>query len=71
MTKDIEDQQIDYQFLVNKLQKRVNDRRQELLQDRDALLDVLYEGSRKAQERAAETMDKVRSAVSINYGDLR
>jgi len=32
MTKDIEDKQIDYQFLVNKLQKQVNDRRQELLQ---------------------------------------
>ena len=32
MTKDIEDKQIDYQFLVNKLQKAVNDRRQELLQ---------------------------------------
>ena len=32
MTKDIEDKQIDYQFLVNKLQKAVNDRRQEVLQ---------------------------------------
>ncbi len=29
--KGIEDKQIDYQFLVNKLQKEVNDRRQELL----------------------------------------
>ncbi len=32
MAKDAEDKQIDYQFLVNKLQKAVNDRRQELLQ---------------------------------------
>jgi outer membrane protein len=31
LQKDIEDKQIDYQFLVNKLQKQVNDRRQELL----------------------------------------
>ncbi len=31
LQKDIEDKQIDYQFLVNKLQKEVNDRRQELL----------------------------------------
>ena len=30
--KDIEDKQIDYQFQVNKLQKELNDRRQELLQ---------------------------------------
>ncbi len=31
LQKEIEDKQIDYQFLVNKLQKQVNDRRQELL----------------------------------------
>jgi tryptophanyl-tRNA synthetase len=49
----------------------IRTRRQELLQDRDALLDILYEGSRKAKERAAETMEKVRSAISINYRDLR
>ena len=30
--KDIEDKQIDFQFLVNKLQKEVNDRRQDILQ---------------------------------------
>ena len=30
--KDIEDKQIDYQYLVNKLQKQLNDKRQELLQ---------------------------------------
>jgi hypothetical protein len=35
------------------------------------LLDILYEGSRQAKERAAETMDKVRTAISINYRDLR
>ena len=32
VTKEIEDKQIDFQFLVNKLQKEVNDRRQEILQ---------------------------------------
>jgi outer membrane protein len=31
LAKDIEDNQIDYQFRLNKLQKAVNDRRQELL----------------------------------------
>lgn len=30
--KDIEDKGIDFQFLVNKLQKQVNDRRQDILQ---------------------------------------
>ncbi len=56
---------------LNDFLEPIRARRQELLQDRDALLDVLYEGSRKAKERAAETLDKVRSAMSINYGDLR
>ena len=32
LQKDIEDKQIDYQFLVNKLQKEVNDRQQEIFQ---------------------------------------
>lgn len=32
MTKDIEDKQIDYQFQLNKLQKELNDRQQELFQ---------------------------------------
>ena len=45
--KEIEDKQIDYQFLVNKLQKEVQDRRQELLQQMapkvDAVLKDLIE----------------------------
>ncbi len=47
LAKDIEDMQIDYQFRVNKLQKEVNDRRQELLQQMvpkiDAVLKDLIE----------------------------
>lgn len=47
LQKDIENKQIDYQFLVNKLQKQVNDRRQELLQQMvpkiDAVLKDLIE----------------------------
>ena len=47
LQKDIEDKQIDYQFLVNKLQKEVQDRRQELLQQMvpkiDAVLKDLIE----------------------------
>lgn len=40
-------------------------RREELLRDRSTLLDILSEGSRAARDRAAETMDAVRSALSI------
>lgn len=47
MQKQIEDKQIDYQFQLNKLQKEVNDRRQELLQQMvpkiDAVLKDLIE----------------------------
>ena len=39
--KEIEDKQIDLQFLGNKLQKEVNDRRQELLQQMVPKIDVV------------------------------
>ena len=41
LQKDIEDKQIDYQFLGNKLQKEVNDRRQELMQQMVPKIDVV------------------------------
>lgn len=41
LQKDIEDKQIDLQFLGNKLQKEVNDRRQELLQQMVPKIDVV------------------------------
>jgi outer membrane protein len=39
--KDLEDKQIEYQFLVNKLQKDVQDRRQELLQQMAPKIDAV------------------------------
>lgn len=39
--KEIEDKQIEYQFLVNKLQKDVQDRRQELLQQMAPKIDAV------------------------------
>jgi outer membrane protein len=39
--KDLEDMQMDYQFLVNKLQKDVQDRRQELLQQMAPKIDAV------------------------------
>jgi tryptophanyl-tRNA synthetase len=42
-------------------------RRAELLRDPDTLMDILVDGSRKARERAIETMDLVRSAVKLDY----
>lgn len=43
-------------------------RRAELMADRDTLLDILLEGSKKARERAKETMQQVREAMNLSYG---
>ena len=43
-------------------------RREELMGDRSTLLDILVEGSRRARERAAETMERVRGALGLDYG---
>ena len=45
-------------------------RREELLRDRDTVHDILVEGSRKARERAAETMQKVREAMGLDYSKM-
>jgi tryptophanyl-tRNA synthetase len=42
-------------------------RREELLNDAGTLMDVLIAGSSKARERAQETMERVRSAVRLDY----
>jgi tryptophanyl-tRNA synthetase len=42
-------------------------RRAELFRDRDTLFDILVAGSKKARERAAETMELVRQAISFDY----
>lgn len=48
----------------------IRERREELLRDRDTLMDIIVEGSRRARERAAETMDRVRRAISLDYREL-
>ncbi len=64
--KEIEDKQIDYQFLVNKLQKEVNDRRQELLQQMvpkiDAVLKDLIE---------LEGYDLIMERSSLRYANSK
>jgi tryptophanyl-tRNA synthetase len=42
-------------------------RRAELLRDRDRVYDILVEGSRRARERAGETMQQVREAIRLDY----
>jgi tryptophanyl-tRNA synthetase len=42
-------------------------RREELLRDPDTLRDILVAGSRRARERAAETIELVRAAIKLDY----
>ena len=48
----------------------IRQRREQLLQDRATLLDILHEGSRKARERARETLGMVRAAMGMDYDRL-
>ena len=46
----------------------IRERRAELMRDRSTLLDIVRDGSRRARERAKETMARVREALSLDYG---
>jgi tryptophanyl-tRNA synthetase len=45
----------------------IRQRREELMGHRSTLLDIVRDGSLKARERARETMEKVREALSLGY----
>ncbi len=45
-------------------------RREELMADRGALLELLVRGSDRARERARDTMDRVRKALGLDYARL-
>jgi tryptophanyl-tRNA synthetase len=51
--------------IINDYLEPMRQRRARL--DRDTVYDILLEGSRKARERTAETMDLVRGALRIDY----
>ena len=59
-------------FLNNVLQDElepIRNRRRELEKDIPAIYDILKEGSMRAREAAARTLDDVRRAMKINYFD--
>jgi len=57
--------------IMNAYLQPMRERRERLAGDRDALLDVLVEGSRKARESAQETMEQVRAAMGLDYRKVR
>ncbi|HEX4494184.1 MAG TPA: tryptophan--tRNA ligase [Thermoanaerobaculia bacterium] len=62
----VDDKKLLAQILIDYLEP-IRRRREELVRDRDTVYDILVEGSRKARERTAETMDAVRSAMGLDY----
>ena len=48
----------------------IRERRQELISRPDTLYEILRQGSRRARERARETMESVRSAMGLDYRKL-
>ncbi len=57
--------------LLNAYLEPIRERRERLAGDRDTLLDVLVEGSKRARERAGETMEAVRGAMGLDYSKVR
>ncbi|HEX5759772.1 MAG TPA: tryptophan--tRNA ligase [Thermoanaerobaculia bacterium] len=57
--------------IINAYLQPMRERRERLAGDRDALLDLLEDGSRRARERARETMDGVRAAMGLDYQKTR
>jgi tryptophanyl-tRNA synthetase len=62
----VDDKKLLAQILTDYLEP-MRRRREELERDRDTVFDILIEGSRKARERTAETMEMVRSVMGLDY----
>jgi tryptophanyl-tRNA synthetase len=62
----VDDKKLLAQILIDYLEP-FRRRREELLADRDRVYDILLEGSRKAREQTAETMERVRTAMGLDY----
>jgi len=63
----VDDKKLLAQILIDYLEP-IRTRRAAL--DRDTVYDILVEGSRKARERAEETMELVRTAMTLDYRKL-
>jgi tryptophanyl-tRNA synthetase len=66
----VDDKKLLAQVIIDYLEP-MRRRREELVRDPDMVLDILVEGSRRARERAAETMERVREAMRLDYSRLR
>lgn len=66
----VQDKKLLADIMIEKL-RPIRERREEIDRDPSIVWDVLREGNRRAQERAAETLDVVRKAMKIDFPELR
>jgi tryptophanyl-tRNA synthetase len=66
----VDDKKLLTEIMIEKL-RPLRQRREEIDRDPSVVWDVLREGNRKARERAAETLEIVRSAMQIDYPELQ
>ena len=62
----VDDKRIIAQVIIDYLEP-IRRRREELARDRHLVLDILEDGTRRARERAQETIELVRSAIKLDY----
>jgi tryptophanyl-tRNA synthetase len=53
--------------ILQELIAPIRERREELAKDKGQVLQILKEGTFKAREVAAQTMDEVRKALGLSY----
>src|SRR5438477_2198616 len=66
----VDDKKLLAEIMVEKL-RPIREKRQEIDRNPSIVWDALRDGSRRARQRAQETMDLVRSAMKIDYRELR
>ena len=66
----VDDKKLLTEIMIEKL-RPLREKREEIDRNPSMVWDVLREGNRKARERAAETLELVRSAMQIDYPELQ
>jgi tryptophanyl-tRNA synthetase len=66
----VDDKKLLAEIMIEKL-RPIRERREQIDRDPSIVWDALRDGNRRARERARETMDLVRSAMKIDYRELR
>jgi tryptophanyl-tRNA synthetase len=66
----VDDKKLLADIMVEKL-RPIRERREQIDRDPSIVWDALRDGNRRARERAQETMEIVRSAMKIDYRELR